>query len=320
MMKKKMYIYFMFLIFSLFSCNKLRVDKCNSIFAMDTIIDITFYNTENYEEHYKKIREIYYIYDQVANDFELSTKYDNIKKLNDYRMIDNASPELIELLTKAIELEEDTKGYFNPLIGRLSHLWKEVIKADEPYILDDEIIKSELEIMRQSKIIIEGNKIAIIGDANIDLGGIAKGFATNKAKEYLESENVSGYLINAGSSNVSLGDKGEAFNVGLAKPLEQGMIKKISTYNTSIGTSSYKYQHKIVDNLIIHHLLNPFTGYPANNYTNVNVICDDATLCDVYSTAIFTMELEYAIEFSKQKNIDILLYKDTILYESDGFK
>jgi thiamine biosynthesis lipoprotein len=287
---------------------------------MDTIIDVTFYNTENYQEHYQKIKDIYNLYDELADDFVRSTKVDNVKKLNDNRKIENASFELIELISESISLCEKTNGHFNPLIGRLSHLWKESIQSEEPYILSEELIQSELEIMNSSKIIIEGNNISISGLANIDLGAIAKGYATNKAKEYLDSVNVTGYMINAGASSLTVGVKGEEeFKIGLSKPLGDGLIEKIQISNLSVGTSSYKYQHKVVDNSVIHHLLNPFTGYPSNNYTNVNVLCDNATLCDAYSTALFSISVEDAIKFASDNNIDILLFDDEILYRSEKF-
>ena len=199
---------------------------------MDTLIEVTFYNTDNYKEHYEKIKEIYNLYDEIADDFVSSTKVDNIKKLNDERKIENAKQELIQLVNESISLSEKTNGYFNPLIGRLSHLWKESIESDNPYILSDEVINSELEIMNNSKIVIDGNTISIDGLANIDLGAIAKGYATNKAKEYLDSVNVNGYMINAGASSVTLGVKGEEdFKIGLSKPLNDGLIKKVSISN-----------------------------------------------------------------------------------------
>lgn len=319
-MKKKLIFLVLLLSFALVSCNSLKVNKCNPIYAMDTVIEISFYNTKDYETHYKKIKEIYYIYDELADDFVKSTKYENVKSLNENRKIENASIELVELLSESIKLSEKTNGYFNPLIGRLSHLWKDSIQSDTPYILDEELVENELKIMNESQIIIEGNTISIKGDANVDLGAIAKGYATNKAKEYLESVNVKSYIINAGASSVTLGDKGDdEFNIGLSKPLESGLIKKVRKSNISIGTSSYKHQHKKVNDYVVHHLLNPFTGYPSNNYTNVNVMCDNATLCDAYSTAIFSMSVDEAIKFAEDNNIDILLYDNEILYESEGF-
>ena len=319
-MKKRILLLILIFCFTLTSCETLKISKCNPIYAMDTLIEVTFYNTDNYKEHYEKIKEIYNLYDEIADDFVSSTKVDNIKKLNDERKIENAKQELIQLVNESISLSEKTNGYFNPLIGRLSHLWKESIESDNPYILSDEVINSELEIMKNSKIVIDGNTISIDGLANIDLGAIAKGYATNKAKEYLDSVNVNGYMINAGASSVTLGVKGEEeFKIGLSKPLNDGLIKKVSISNLSIGTSSYKYQHKIVEGQTIHHLLNPFTGLPSNYYTNVNVICDDATLCDAYSTAIFSMSVEEAIKFALENGIDILLFNKEILYESELF-
>ena len=319
---KKLYIFIvMILTFALASCKSLKVNKCTPIYAMDTVIEISFYDTDNYNDHYKIIKDIYYLYDELADDFAESSKYQNVKTLNDNRKIENASSELVGLIKEAINLSKKTNGYFNPLIGRLSHLWKDSMNADKPYMLEQELINKELEIMNSSEIVIEENNISIKGDANIDLGAIAKGYATQKAKEYLDSVGVTKYLINAGASSVTLGTKGEeGFNIGLSKPLSNGLIKKINVSNISIGTSSYKYQFKKVDDNVIHHILNPFTGYPSNYYTNVNVMCDDATLCDVYSTALFSMKVEDAIKFAEDNNIDILLYGDEeILYESEGF-
>lgn len=307
-----------FILLVLTSCNPLSIQACTPIYAMDTTIQVTFYNQKDYESYYQEIKSIYNTYDRISSDFE---SFDNssVYDLNQNRRI-TASEELIELMGEAIAYFNDTQGYYNPFVGRLSRLWKQAIS--DKAIVEDTLIKTELEILRNTSVQIDGNQITILGDGNVDLGGIAKGYATQKAKEYLDEQGVLYYLINAGSSNVAFTSKKEAnFRLALEAPYAPSYIGIVEDKNIAIGTSSGKYQNTMIEGIRVHHLLNPFTGYPSNIYDNVNVLHENSTSCDVYSTAIFSMELEDAIEFAHNHELDILLYKDaSIVYQTNGWK
>lgn len=298
------------------SCNSLKIQECLPIYAMDTTISVTFYNTKNYQKHYSKIKEIYYLYDSISNDFEENEK--NVAFLNKNRSM-NASTELIDLINASVLMKEKTNGYYNPFVGRLSHLWKDAIKNNQ--VLDKETINNEVNVINNTSIVVKDNSIELVGDGNLDLGGIAKGYATQKVQEYLQRENITSYLINAGSSNILVGHKNkEIFKIGLEKPYHNSFIKIVPIKNNAIGTSSGKYQNTIIDGVRYHHLLNPFTGIPSNIYDNVNVMCNDSMLCDVYATAIFSMDLDTAKEFVSNNKIEVILFKDDkIIYETDGW-
>ncbi len=303
-MRRIYYIIFLMLILLLSSCNKLVVTKCNLISAMDTTISITFYNDDNADEHYKYIKNLYQKYSNLLDNYSGNN---NLCDLNSNRTIE--SLELKNVIDEALKLKDDTNGYFNPLIGRLSKKWKEAISNNE--VLSDEIIEEELDIMNSSSIEIEGNTISITGNADIDLGGFAKGYVTKLAIDYLKENNVDGYLIDAGESTVALGKKGsDDFKVLLEAPYQKKEIKLLSLSNNSISTSSGKYQNKIINDIRYHHLINPYTGYPANIYDNVNIIMTDPMVADAYSTAIFAMELDDAKSFINNKGIKAILYKN----------
>ncbi len=303
-MRRIYYIIFLMLIILLSSCNKLVVTKCNLISAMDTTISITFYNDDNADEHYKYIKNLYQKYSNLLDNYSGNN---NLCDLNSNRTIE--SLELKNVIDEALKLKDDTNGYFNPLIGRLSKKWKEAISNNE--VLSDEIIEEELDIMNSSSIEIEGNTISITGNADIDLGGFAKGYVTKLAIDYLKENNVDGYLIDAGESTVALGKKGsDDFKVLLEAPYQKKEIKLLSLSNNSISTSSGKYQNKIINDIRYHHLINPYTGYPANIYDNVNIIMTDPMVADAYSTAIFAMELDDAKSFINNKGIKAILYKN----------
>lgn len=320
MMKRIMAIIgFLTLSLMLTSCNTLTIQSCLPIYSMDTTIQITFYNVSDYEVHYQKIKEIYYAYDSISSDYEGNTQGNSVYDLNEKRSA-SVSSELAELLNTAVSLMEETGGYYNPFIGRLSRLWKKAI--EEKSLLTKEEIETELKIIQNTRLTVDGNTVSLTGEGNVDLGGIAKGYATQKAKEYLDSVGVDRYLINAGNSNVVFGNKNnQDFIIALQEPYNNANIMVIQDRNKAIGTSSGKYQNMVIDSVRYHHLINPFTGYPSNIYDNVNVMCDNSTLCDVYATALFSMDLDTAKAFAEAQGIEIILFKDNaILYQSGGWK
>lgn len=313
-MKKIKFILMFIFIFILASCNKLE-EKEYQLFSMDTIINIKIYNDNDFDIHKKEIKKIYDNINNLTDDFSEDGK---VYILNKNREIDY-NIDLANIINLSLEIKEKTNGYFNPLIGRLSHKWKEAISNKE--ILDNSVIEEELNIINNSSISIDENKIKLIGDANLDLGGIAKGYATELAKKYLDSEGVKYYLINAGSSNICGTTKiNKPFNLLIEKPfLERSYYDyKIKLENKSIATSSPKYQYMLKNDIKYHHLISPFTGMPINYYSSVSVIGSDNAIADALSTTFFLMKKEEIDEMiNKFEGYQYLLCSDNeVLYKS----
>ncbi len=310
---KKLSILFSFIaVFIASSCNSIKINKMNSIIALDTVINITFYNSDNYQDCYNDIKKIYYNVDDIADDFNY--KKGNVFDLNTNRKV-SMNKDLMEIIEYSLKYKEITNGYFNPFIGRLSHLWKESL--DEKNVLDYNIIEKEINIMNNTSIEFNDDSITLIGDGNLDLGGIAKGYATMKAYECIKGYGITDFMLNAGSSNIVCGKKPNSkFKLGLNKPYENGYIKVINVNDICISTSSGEHQNVIIDGVRYHHLISPFTGYPVNNYDSVITFGDNSMALDVYSTAVSMMNIDEAINFCSKNNIDVILYKDgKILYE-----
>lgn len=303
------------LLFLMTSCTTIE-KKEYTFFAMDTFISITFYGVKDTNKIVKEIRDIYYLYDDISNNYANDSK-DSIYYLNTNRECEIKS-ELAELLTFSLNMMDETNGFFNPFIGRLSIKWKEALEKKE--LLSADVVKEELNIMNNTSLLIEGSKATLIGDGDLDLGGIAKGYATHKVKEYLDSILCDNYLLNAGTSNIVLGSKnGESFNVGFSKATTPGYYYVASKKNVSISTSSIKEQHTIIDEIYYSHLINPKTGYPQNKYDSLSIIGQDSGSLDAYTTACINMDLDELIIYLSDKNLDFLVSKDNkLLYSSLG--
>lgn len=318
-MKRK--VLFVILILSLLciSCTKTPRKDSYTIYAMDTVISISFYDVEESKKIAKEIEKIYLAYDAVGSDFTTGGSTVSVYDLNEHRTRE-VGEELLEMIAYALEMQEETLGYFNPLIGRLSHLWKNALAKNE--LLEPEIVAMELDKMKHSTIDINDHTVTLQGDANLDLGGIAKGYATQKVKEYLTSISCTSYLLNAGTSNIVLGEKaGESFSVGLYYALQPGYYKTLHTKNMSLGTSSMRSQNSLIDGVYYAHLLNPKTGMPATYYDTLTIFGADSAVLDAYSTACFAMNLDEAKAFLSSKGLEWISCKDNkILYESEGVK
>lgn len=310
------------LFFCLTSCAEEPVQYSKTIFAMDTIINVTIYNAE--EEHLNNIKDIYMDY---SNACDMFNSYEgNLCDLNNKRTV-KANKELLEVIEYSLKIENELDGYFNILIGRITKIWKDALHIGDnltPVVLPkEELIQEELKIMNESKVIVEEDVITIEGEADIDLGGVAKGYATQKVEEYLKENNITSYMINAGSSNISLGykNKDESFMVGLTNLDRMSYFKKIKINNKAIVTSSIAEQNRIVDGKVYTHIINPLTGYCENKYDIVTIIGEKSGYLDILSTTLFSMSIDEIKAYLSDKDIDIVLVKDNnILYESEGIK
>lgn len=309
---KKISLIVTFCVLFLISCSKKpKVDQYQ-IYAMDTVISIQFYDEENSEEITKEIEKIYLKYDEVADDFNENYAHNNVYELNLNRHLKATEP-LLELIDFALKMEKETSGYYQPLIGRLSHLWKEALTAGN--VVSESMITLELERIKTSSIKIEGLDVYILGDAYLDLGGIAKGYATEQAKKYLEEIGCENYLLNAGNSNIVLGSKcGQNFKVGLSTAFTSEYYQILELQNIAVGTSSIREQKYLIDGKWYSHLINPMTGYPAGHYETFSILGDDSGILDAYSTACFCMELEEAKEFLNKRGLSFICSKDSKLY------
>lgn len=311
-MKKIMsFILILILIFTLSSCGETYYE-CTPINVFDTIVTMVFYDEPNYKTHYDVIKKEFNKINRLSNDFNTSSDGISVYDLNQNRTLE--SKELADMISKAIELKNETNGYFNPFIGRLTHEWKNAFNDNK--VLDNNKITEELNIMNNTNAIIDGNRITLEGEGNIDLGAFAKGYALEWAKNYLNENNITKYYINCGSSSIYVGDK--ELSVALAKPYSSGNILEFNKSNIGIATSSPKYQYKEINGIKYHHLINPFNGMPSNIYDSVNIIGENNLINDVYSTACFNMELDVLKEFIHDKNINVVLFKDNeIIYQKE---
>lgn len=173
------------------------------------------------------------------------------------------SDDTISVIEKGIELGNVSGGKFDITIGAVSDLWD----FKNGIVPDDADIKTALKTVDYKQIEISGNRVCLgIEGAQLDLGGIAKGYIADCVTELLQDRGVESAIINLGGNVVAIGEKeaGVPWSVGIERPYSDrteivGMLKAADETVTTSGIYERCFEK---DGRMYHHVLDPETGYP----------------------------------------------------------
>ena len=288
-------------IFLLFSCS----DKMNmydtTIFALDTVITIKISNN----------REVLSDCSQMITDYE-NIFSRTIPTSDIAQFKENVSESAIELIAKSIDIADKTNGNFNPALGTVTPLWHDSI----PDIVD-------LSHTDYTKISITDNKLSKSdSELQLDLGGIAKGYICEKVTDYLIAQGVYYGVLSFGGNISVFGDR--TWDIGIRSPYDTDDIVGNLHIDSGYVSVSGDYQRYFeADGKRYHHIIDPATGYPTDNGVNSVVVwCDDGTLADALSTALFVMGVDDGMKYhdSDIYDFEVMYITQDGLIMSDGFR
>lgn len=244
-------------------------------------------------------------FQEISRIEKLLSKYDpdsEISRLNRSGEL-ALSEDTGNVLKKAREFWRLTAGSFDVTIGPLMDLWGFTTKNYR--LPEDTQIKKTLELVGFDKIIFndENNVVKyIFSGAEIDLGGIAKGYAIDRAVFKLKEKGIFSCLINAGGQVYCLGDNfGKPWRVGIKNPRKPGIVDYLELRDKAVSTSGDYEQYFIINGRRFSHIMDPKTGYPVDRgVVAVTVVADDSTLADALSTSIFVLGKEKGLELAKK--------------------
>ncbi len=304
---------------------------------MSTQILVSLYEGE--QSNMDAIEEIYKVYDHLADNYEGPNldhedplyHENNLYTINENRGIGPVvvDEQLYDLIKLSIQYYNLSNGFFNPAIGNAIDIWKSAIYSDYMY---DELPKTvfdqvQLDLSEISEdvdpadIVLNDTEHSVyIQNSNLklDLGAVAKGYATQKVYEYLEEQNITKYMVNAGRSNIIVGihpDDSETndrpFRVGLEDPLkiyQNGISGIVEVRNKAVVTSGNYEQYVTYQNKVYHHIISPFDFQPKQYYHVVTILGDDSGMLDAMSTALFSMPLNEATTLVNALDLEAIFY------------
>lgn len=205
------------------------------------------------------------------------------------------SAELAQIISNATALSEQSRGLFNPAIGGLIQQWG--FQRDEftPVAIDKAAIAKLVAANPKMQDIVLTNNMAYSKNpaVKLDLGGYAKGYALDRAVQYLRSQGVKNALINVGGNIIALGQHGDKpWRVGIQNPRKPGPIAILDLPDGwAIGTSGDYQRYFELGGQRYCHIIDPRSGYPAQGTESVTILVPPSeqagTLSDVASKPIF---------------------------------
>ena len=302
-------------ILSLCACNSASLPITSNEFYFDTMVQVKLYDGN--QEDIDNISAILKKVDGLSDNYENKINETSVYTLNNSNEEKPISNDLYNLLNAALELKTKTNGYFNPFIGSLSKKWKESLANKQ--ILSQTVINEELEKMNNTSLELNTSTCQRVGEGEIDLGAIAKGYALDLVKEYLDNKNEEKYLIDGGSSSILLGTKNT--NDGYFKVGLRGTNSYLKLKDCFVGASGTIEQGVTIDGVTYSHIVNPFTGSTINNYDATFVVGGNGALTDALSTSFMMMSVEQIKEMETQYSVSAIVYKDNqIVYKNDNLK
>ena len=296
------------------SCHKTQSSRTEV--ALGTVCTVSIFEKTSstiYDRIFEKIK-------QIENLMSTSIPNSEISKINQNAGIKSVkiSQDTFTVLSCAKEIAKLSDGAFEPTIGNLVELWNiNAIVNDEtgtilPQIPSQKQIENALSKTDFTKLILdEKNQTAFLQTSGmeLDVGGIAKGYATDCIVSILKEEKISSALIDLGGNIYAYGYKNPKektpWKIGIKNPLNPtgSPIEIIQCENSSIVTSGIYERFFEYDGEIYHHLLSAKTGFPENNdLLSVSIICNNSMLCDALSTACFILGKEKGSDLIKKIN------------------
>ena len=230
-----------------------------------------------------------------------------------------------DLLQEALTLAQDTDGLFDITVYPVVKLWG---FYDKNYHVPTAAELSEtLSRVGADHIRISGNTVTLEDGRQIDLGGIGKGYASQRACEILREAGVSSALLSLGGNVQCLGSKpdGSDWNIGIRDPWQEGALYAAVKVSDHAVITSGGYERYFEDTGVVYrHILDPRTGRPAESgLSSVSIVTADGTLGDGLSTALYIMGLEEATAFWRTHSEEfemILITDDGTLYATEGLQ
>jgi thiamine biosynthesis lipoprotein len=275
----------------------------------DTVTQIVGYakNKEEFTQIAAEVHDELEVYHQL---YDIYNNYDgiaNIKTINDNagKTPVKVDRKIIDLLKLAGEAYEKTDGQVNVAMGSVLSVWHEyrtkgIENPETAEIPPMEQLKKAALHTDFSKVLIDEEASAVYladPDMRLDVGAIAKGYATEQAAKALEARGIDHILLSVGGNIRAIGIRadGNPWKLDIQNPDLDSDKKTIDTLKLdglSLVSSGDYERYYTVDGVKYHHIIAPDTLLPAAYFRAVSIVYKDSGWADALSTAIFNMPYE----------------------------
>ena len=281
---------------------------------MGTSYSLAVYSDEDTQNTFSKVSNILENVNQEMSTYIVNSSISQINQAEIDKWI-TVSRDFLDVLTYAIDLCYQSNGVYDVSIGKLVNIW-----GFGPDTVDNKPTEDELNYLSSQvgcdSIILDDNNSSIkkVRDVSLDFSSIAKGFAIDKAYDFLVTQKqLKSFFIEIGGEIRATTFKYEKqpWKAGIIDPLEQQKIVyafSSSDFNSFALATSGDYRNvRVFENQKLSHTIDTISGVPSNySQKSVSVIAENAMMADALATALNAMPLNEAIEYSNRNRLYVL--------------
>ena len=279
---------------SLTACGGTAAQEMQSIqvFAMDTVMGLRACGGETEAALAAAEDEIYRLDEALSRTREDSA----VSRLNSAAggtPVD-VGEELRDLIARALDFSAATDGAFDITLAPVSSAWG--FTEDTYRVPEDAELALLLPCVGAEHVHLEeGTAVSLDQGTRIDLGAIAKGYASDWMAAIYQEHGITHGIVDLGGNTWVCGGnlEGEPWQIGIQDPARPaGALAGILEASDAFAVTSGGYQryYTAPDGTVYQHILDPKTGYPVeSDLLSVSILCDNGTMADAYSTALYVM-------------------------------
>lgn len=229
--------------------------------------------------------------------------------------------ELRAMLQRSVRYSELSHGAFDITWRGMGKIWH----FDDSFTLPPkDVVDKARRNVDYRALQIEGNRIFLPRpEMSIGLGGIAKGYAVDRAAAVLQQSGFHDYLVDGGGDiRVSGNKQGHPWSLGIQHPREPRgtLLGRVRLTSGVLVTSGDYERFRMADGVRYHHIIDVRTGYPAMACQSVSVIAPDAEKAVVLAKVVFILGPVEGMAIAKAEGLEVLaIDANGKRHATDGF-
>lgn len=269
-------------------------------FAMDTYMSITANGVDAQAAVDAAQAEVYVLENELSRNLPAS----EISKINAKSGLGSVTvtKETYDIIADAVSYSEKTNGAFDITIAPVMDIWG---FTDSNFRVPSSAeIQAVLPLVNWQKIILDKTKLTVelpVKGMELDLGGIAKGYSSDKVQAVMRGYNITSALISLGGNVAVFGTKadGALWKIAISDPAApDSYIGVLIATDVSVITSGGYERNFIKDGITYIHIMDPALGTPVqSDLLSVSIVSADGVQGDSLSTALFVMGKDKAIAY-----------------------
>lgn len=321
-MKKHLAALLLILALPLAACGAER-SETRTVYAMDTVMNLTVYGRNTAAALDEAERELHTLDTAVLSRTADSSALYRLNAAQGAAVGYAADDALPALIRTALAVSDATGGAFDPTLAPVLDAWgftkdeRRVPSADELAALLARTGTDKVQVEETA----DGCAVTLADGAQLDLGGIAKGYAADLLHAQLTAAGIASAALDLGGDVCVIGKKadGSDWRIAVKDPADTERYLGVLTASDAFIVTSGIYERFFEENgARYHHIIDPATGRPAESgLVSVTVVCENGAWADALSTACFVLGKDGAMALRASLAAQGTAF-DLILVTDDG--